>query len=173
MRVAIFGGSFDPPHIGHEKLIKQALTAGVVEEVWLMPAFISPGKQAVASAQDRLVLCRLFVKSLGEKVRVADLEIKRGGESYTLETVRLLKAKFDQKHQFYWLVGTDLVGDLHRWEKAEGLFKEIEFLVFPRTALSSSAIRARIKKQLSITGLVPQEIENYIKKHRLYQKIVK
>ncbi len=167
MRIGIFGGSFDPPHEGHLTLIKQVLASRVVEEIWLMPTFISPWKKASASPEDRLAFCKLLTKDLPiGQVKTSDLEIKRGGKSYTVDTVRELKKKFN--HQFYWIIGSDLVKDLPKWHKAEELYREIEFLVFPRTNISSTAIREKIKKRQPLNGLVPKKIEQYVKKHKPY-----
>lgn len=168
MRIGIFGGSFDPPHEGHLNLIKQVMLSKVVDEIWLMPTFISPWKNEAASAEDRSAMCELLTKDLplGWQVKVSDLEIKRRGKSYTIDTVRGLKKKFN--HQFYWLIGSDLVKDLPKWHKAEELYREIEFLVFPRTKISSTKIREKIKKGQPLNGLVPKNIEQYIKKHKPY-----
>lgn len=165
LKIAIFGGSFDPPHLGHCQLVSQVLASGVVDEIWLMPAFISPLKNSVAPAADRLAMCRFLER---EKIKVSDLEIKRGGKSYTLVTTGELKKRF-KTYKFYWLIGTDLLGQLDKWYKFQELLKEIEFLVFPRKInISSSKIRERVKKGQSVADLVPKEAEEYIRKHKLY-----
>lgn len=167
MRVAIFGGSFDPPHTGHLTLVKQVLAAGLVDEIWLMPTYISPGKRANASAQDRLAMCRLLAKLVNKQVKVSNLETQRKGESYTVDTVGELKKRF-KSLKFYWLIGSDLVRQLSQWERQNQLLKEIEFIVFPKTGVSSTLIRERIRKKQTVTDLVPRKVEEYIKKHRLY-----
>ncbi|MBI4999470.1 nicotinate (nicotinamide) nucleotide adenylyltransferase [Candidatus Gottesmanbacteria bacterium] len=164
-KIAIFGGSFDPPHLGHQRLLSQVLASGVVEEIWLMPAFVSPWKRQLAMAKDRLGMCKLLV---GKGIKVSDLEIKRQGKSYTIDTVRELKKRFPDD-KFYWLIGSDMVKDLNKWHKADQLFREIEFLVFPRTKTSSTDVRERVKRGLPISGLVQKEIEKYIKEGELYR----
>ena len=100
-------------------------------------------------------------------IRVLDLEIKRGGKSYTIETVRKLKKLYPKNH-FFFLIGSDWVVNLDKWYKIDELYKEIEFISLPRTEISSSIIREKIKNGQSIKDLVPDEIEEYIKKHKLY-----
>lgn len=169
LRVAVFGGAFDPPHLGHRQFIKQVLSAEVVDQVWLMPNFESTWKKIVVKAKDRLRMCQILAAEFkGKVVRISSLEIEMAGQSYTLATVRELKRRYP-KIKFYWLIGSELVATLPKWEKAEGLLKEIEFLVFPRGEISSSEIRERIKKGLSISKMVPQKIADYMKIHKLYQ----
>ncbi len=162
-RIGIFGGSFDPPHLGHLSLIRKALESHLVDEVWLVPNFTNPWRKAIASARDRLKMCQLLVE---DKIRVCDLEIKRRGKSYTIETVLELKKRYP--YQFFWLIGQDLISDLERFHQAEKLFREVIFLVFPRTTVSSSEIRRKIKKGESISDLVTKKVENYIREKKLY-----
>lgn len=163
--VAIFGGSFDPPHLGHLGVIKKVLASGLVDEVWLIPNFSHSWKKTIASPDDRLKMCQLLKDS---KVKTCDIEIRRGGKSYTIETVRILKKKYPD-HYFYWLLGKDLLKELSKWKDPEALKKEIEFIAFPETKISSTLIRERIKKNLPITRMVPKKVAEYIKTHKLYQ----
>ena len=164
--IAIFGGSFDPPHLGHAQVIKKVLASGLVDQVWLMPNFSHPWKKAEASVEERLAMCRILAVSK-TPIRVCDLEIKRKRKSYTIDTVRELKKKYPGI-KFYWVVGKDLLEELPRWQDPEALKKEIEFIAFPKTNVSSTMIRERIKKGLSIAGLVPPQIEDHIRKNKLY-----
>ncbi|MBI5465290.1 nicotinate (nicotinamide) nucleotide adenylyltransferase [Candidatus Gottesmanbacteria bacterium] len=162
--IAIFGGSFDPPHLGHVSLIKKILKAGLVDEIWLVPNFSHKWKKIIASPNNRFKMCQLLIKN---KTKVCDIEIKREGKSYAIDTIRELKREYPG-YQFYWLAGKDLLRELPKWKDPEALKKEIEFIAFPKTNVSSSKIRERIKKGLSITGLVPKKVEEYIRKHKLY-----
>lgn len=172
-RVAVLGGAFDPPHLGHFGLAKTALKTGLVDQVWLMPNFSHPWREAIAPAKDRLAMCKLLVNPPSpapgglRRARVSDLEIKRRGKSYTIDTVRELKRKFPD-YVFFWLMGSDRLIDLKKWKVIERLLKEIKFIVLPKTTVSSTKIRERIKKGLSISGLVPKKVEEYIRKHNLY-----
>ncbi|TSC53920.1 MAG: nicotinate-nucleotide adenylyltransferase [Microgenomates group bacterium LiPW_16] len=162
--IAIFGGSFDPPHVGHITLIKQVFASSVVDEVWLVPNFSHNWKKTIASPDHRFKMCQLLKN---DKVKACDIEVRRGGKSYAIDTVRELKKKYPD-YQFYWLAGKDLLKELPKWKDPEALKKEIEFIAFPKTNISSTMIRERIKKGLPITGLVPKKVEEYIKEYKLY-----
>lgn len=162
--VAVLGGTFDPPHFGHLWLAKTTLATGLVDEVWLMPNFSHPWREPIAKAQDRLAMCQ-FLEN--KKIRASKIEIKRKGKSYTIDTVRELKIRYH--YDFFWLMGSDRLIDLNKWKRTRELLKETEFIVFPRMIkISSSKIRERVKKGQSISDLVPKEVEEYIRKHKLY-----
>jgi len=166
LKVGILGSLFDPPHRGHLFLARTALKTAVIDEVWLMPNYSHPWREAKESAQDRLAMCRLLVKN-EQQIKVSEMEITRQGKSYTIDTVRQLKKQYPNYH-FYWIMGNDRLIDLNKWKNIKQLLKEIEFIVLPKIKISSTMIRGRLKNQLSIIDLVPKEIEGYIKKHRLY-----
>ncbi len=113
-------------------------------------------------------MCRILSEVISPKVKVSDLEIKRGGVSFTLATVRELKKNFPQD-EFFWVIGSDILPDVPTWENCQGLTEEIPFLVFPRTKVSSTEIREKVEKGQPIKDLVPEEIGSYIKKQNLYQ----
>lgn len=187
MKIAILGGRFDPPHIGHHLIASQVL--GIrpdIDKILLVPAFRHNWKPIVASPQDRIEM----LKSLtGDKIEISDIEIKRGGISYMIDTIKALKKETGAK--IFLIIGSDIIPEFYKWEKPKELVKEATFLVFPRdpyelphklpegfeliespdllvTNLSSSAIRHRIKQKKSIKYLVPGEVERYIKKNKLY-----
>src|ERR1700687_1548173 len=94
MQIALFGGKFDPPHLGHIHISKYILQAGLgIDAVWFVPANTHPWRPIVASAQDRLEMAQLLVKGSDSGYRgvtVSDIDIKRGGDTYTIDTVREL-----------------------------------------------------------------------------------
>ena len=187
MNIAILGGRFDPPHWGHYWIAQQVLERGPqIDKIWLMPAYKHPWKECLVEACDRLTMVKFLE---GKGIEVSSIEIERAGTSYTIETIKFLKNDY-QEHHFYWIVGSDAISDFFRWRQAQKLSQLIPFLVFPRsgypikilpfgmkkingdspieTNLSSTHIRDRIQKGLSIRGLVPEEVEKYIKEKRLY-----
>lgn len=189
MNIAILGGRFDPPHWGHFWIARQILEKGpAINQVWLMPVYAHAWKATVADPVDRLNMVR-FLETEG--VKTSSLEIERGGMSYTVETIKYLKENY-QEHKFYWVVGSDALSDFSRWRQAAKLAYLLPFLVFPRsgypikvlpfgmkkingveiiqTNLSSTHIRDRLQKGLSIYGLVPPEVEAYIKQKHLYSQ---
>ena len=187
MMIGILGGSFDPPHIGHYFVIQQVLElCPEIDKILLVPAYQHQWKPAFASVEARKNMLKCFVRN---RVEISDVEIRRKGISYTIDTIKELKAQ--TKAQLYWIVGSDIVYEFERWERKDELIKEAHFLVFPRdpyhlpkklpkgfeciqdkylitTNISSTAIRQRIKMGKSIEGLVPREVEKYIIKNKLY-----
>jgi nicotinate-nucleotide adenylyltransferase len=124
-------------------------------------------------------------------MEISDIEIKRGGISYSIDTVKAIKNQ--TKAEIFWIIGSDIVSEFHRWKKVDDLLKLATFLVFPRdphvlpktlpqgfeiisspkllvTNFSSTAIREKIKNGESIKYLVPEIVEKYIKEHKLYAK---
>lgn len=188
MNIAILGGRFDPPHFGHLWVARQVLERGPnISEVWLMPAFVHPWKSSFADSKDRLAMAGFFAD---ERIKVSSVEIEKGGTSYTIETVDLLRQGYPN-NTFYWVVGSDAISDFSKWRSSQKLALRIPFLVFPRggypvkllpvgmklingegvvqTNLSSTHIRDRIKNNLSIAGFVASEVEEFIKKKNLYK----
>jgi len=128
----------------------------------------------------------------GGKSRACDIEFKKGGVSYTIDTVLALKNKFP-RHRFFWIVGSDTIKnkEYKKWKDWQDLLKEIEFLAVPRENfdikksdlpfnfqlvnikpiknISSTLIREKIKKGESLRGLVVTEIEDYIARNQLYR----
>lgn len=187
MKIAVLGGSFDPPHLGHYLVTRQILEVMPdIDKILLMPAFKHQWKPIQASVKDRMQM----LKSLtNKKIEISEIEIQRQGVSYTIDTVKEIKKTTDAF--IYWVVGSDILTEFDRWEKTDELVALTTFLVFPRdpyhipenvpkgfevlkdkslvtTNISSTAIRQRIKEKKSISYLVPNEVEEFIKKNKLY-----
>ena len=144
-RVGIFGGSFSPPHLGHFHAAQTFLEAEKLDHLYIIPAFISPGKQSTAvSAEDRLEMCRLAFASLPH-TEVLDIEILRGGNSYTADTLASL---YREGEQLVVLCGTDTALALDRWYRPDLLFSYGEFVLMPRTADTELALHLKEKNQL-------------------------
>ncbi len=187
MKIAILGGRFDPIHTGHVLIARQVLELRPeIDKVIFVPAFEHQWKPIVASPKDRIAM----VKSvLEDRMEVTDIEIKRKGISYSIDTIKVLKKETGS--QVYWVVGSDIVAEFGRWKNSEELIREATFLVFPRdpydlptdlpkgfelisdpnllvTSFSGTAIRNRVKSGRSIKYLVPPEVEKYIIENKLY-----
>lgn len=190
MNIAILGGRFDPPHFGHLWVARQVLERGPeINEVWLMPTYNHPWKKSYADSKDRLHMLKHFED---EKIKTSSLEVEKGGTSYTIETVDLLKTQ-NPNTTFYWVVGSDAISDFSKWRASQKLALHIPFLVFPRsgypvklvpvgmklingedlvqTNLSSTHIRQRVKENKTIKGFVHPEVEAFIKQRNLYKEI--
>lgn len=187
MKIAVLGGRFDPIHTGHILIARQVLELmPEIDKVLFVPAYQHQWKSTVASSKHRIAMIQ---KVLEDKMEVSDIEIKRGGVSYSIDTIKALKKETEA--QIYWIVGSDILPEFHRWERTEELVKEATFLVFPRdpydlptnlpkgfelisspnllvTSFSGTSIRQRVKKGKSIKYLVPKSVERYIKENNLY-----
>jgi nicotinate-nucleotide adenylyltransferase len=188
-RIGLFGGSFDPVHLGHLLVAQAACEEFKLDRLFFIPAAQSPLKpeQVPAPAELRLRMLRLALA--GEtKCEVDDQEIRRGGPSYTIETVRAYHQRYPKATLFY-IIGADHVPLLPKWRAANELAALVEFLVVPRPgdppvsakppfriqnlvgipfAVSSSQIRARVKAGQPIQHLVPAAVAETIGNSGLY-----
>jgi nicotinate-nucleotide adenylyltransferase len=196
--VGILGGTFNPPHVGHLVMVLEALDQLDLDRVLLMPVAQPPHKEALSDpgADVRLELCRLAVAG-EDRVEVSDLEIERGGASYTVDTLRALHER-DPEHALTFIVGGDMAYSLPSWREPEavlelarlavaerdGLRREdiaerleplhegdrVVFFDMPRIDLSSSAIRARVAAGRPIRYLVPDPVVDVIRARSLYRQ---
>jgi nicotinate-nucleotide adenylyltransferase len=189
MRLGIFGGSFDPIHLGHLLVAQAAREELALTRLFLVPAAESPFKpgRQLTPPPERLRLLRLALA--GQPwCEVDDQEIRRGGVSYTIDTLRDYARRFPGSQIFY-LIGADHVSKLPQWREAHELARLTEFVVIPRPgeatvpfpppfrgralagfpfAVSSSQIRARVTAGQPIGHLVPASIAEAIGNNRLY-----
>ncbi|MDL1872552.1 nicotinate-nicotinamide nucleotide adenylyltransferase [Deltaproteobacteria bacterium PRO3] len=173
MRVALLGGSFDPPHRAHVQVIEHLLQSGRFDEVWVFPSPQNPLKPASAPFEDRLAMCRLAFEGLDPRVRVKDDEGTLSG--YTIDLIRHLKQHYP-KAEFTFVGGSDLKDELPRWKEIEALKKILHFEFLPRPpdpaspfdAISATEVRGKIKKGLPVGDQVPKSVLAYIKNRGLY-----
>jgi nicotinate-nucleotide adenylyltransferase len=180
MRVALYGGSFNPPHVAHQLLALYVLETAPVDELWLIPAFRHALGKPLAPFEDRLAMCERASAPLGERVRVSDIERVIGGESRTLHTVRRLRQLFPA-HAFSLVIGADLVPEVPSWLGGAELQATVPFIIVgrggvaapgggvPMPELSSTAVREALAARRSVQGLVPRTVLDYIFQRRLYQ----
>ena len=119
-RVGIFGGTFNPPHIGHIEAARAFVKGAELDELIIMPAFIPPHKEytSTVSCEDRLAMCKLAFADV-DLATVSDLEISRGGKSYTYLTLEELKR---DDVDLYFLCGTDMILTLGNWKNPDIIF---------------------------------------------------
>jgi nicotinate-nucleotide adenylyltransferase len=179
MRVAFFGGSFNPPHVAHQLVALYVLETAAVDELWLVPCFQHPFDKALAPYPHRLRMCELAAVALGPRVRVSDIEGRLGGDSRTLVTLNALRAEFPQ-HEFSLVVGADIEPELPSWYGAEELLRTFPRIVVGRGGfaggeglampeLSSTEVRAPLASGDTVGALLPSSVESYIRDHRLYR----
>ena len=188
-RIGLFGGSFDPVHLGHVLVAQAAREELELTRLFFIPAARSPFKSESAAAppRDRLRLLRLALAGQAW-CEIDEQEISRGGVSYTIDTVRDYARRFPEADLFY-LIGADHAAKLGQWRDAEELARTVEFVVIPRPGqadvavanpfrarrlagfpldVSSSQIRSRVKAGLPVEHLVPAGVAEAIRNNRLY-----
>ncbi|MBI4567187.1 MAG: nicotinate (nicotinamide) nucleotide adenylyltransferase [Planctomycetes bacterium] len=130
-RLCVFGGTFDPIHNGHLIIARLALERFAVDRMLFVPAGTPPHKKTDgAGAADRLAMTRLATAG-SSGFETWDEEVRRGGESYAIDTVRALRAA-NPADEICWLIGADSLAELPRWRSAEELLAECRFLTYPR-----------------------------------------
>lgn len=134
-KVALMGGSFSPPHIGHIQFAEAILKSLVVDEVWISPCNNSLYGKSLANGEDRIEMCKLAIGKR-ENIKVCDWEIKNktSGETYKLIDQFLAEPDF-KDYQFYFAIGMDNAYKTHKWLKWEYIEKTIPFLVLPRKGI--------------------------------------
>jgi len=182
--VALLGGSFDPPHLGHVTLAQWALRSGEVDEVWLVPCRCHPFGKELAPWEDRVAMSQLAIDTLGDRVRVEPIEAHLGPPdkpSHTIDTVRALSARHPGV-QFRLLGGSDIAEQIHQWREAENLMALAPPLFAQRPGheregvpeaadllrISSTDVRSRLRAREPIGGLVPSSVEAHIAERGLY-----
>ena len=136
MKIAILGGSFNPPHICHVFLLQYILATTDVDRVWLVPCYQHAFGKTLAPFDQRLAMCRLAVASLrADAVDVLSLERDRQGTRWTIDTVRDLRRLYPDD-EFFWVIGSDVLPELPYWKEFDALQSMITFLVMPRTRTS-------------------------------------
>jgi nicotinate-nucleotide adenylyltransferase len=179
MRVAIFGGSFNPPHLAHQMAALYVLETAAVDELWIVPAFQHPFGKALAPFAHRLKMCELAAAALGPRVKVSAVERDLGVESRTLRTVRRLEQDFPG-HAFSLVIGADPLAELPSWMDSAELQRSVPMLVVGRAGfetgegrlalprVSSTEVRAALAAGRPVDGLVPRAVLDYIREHDLY-----
>jgi nicotinate-nucleotide adenylyltransferase len=189
MKIGLFGGSFDPVHLGHLLAAQAACEELGLDRLFFIPAAQSPfkpGRTPTAQAE-RLRLLRLALAGKCH-YELDEQEIRRGGVSYTIDTVREYRKRFPDAELFA-LIGADSVAGLPQWREAGELARLVEFAVVPRPGggepvfappfrgrvlkgyplgVSASQIRERVKAGLAIDHLVPAAVAEAIGNYRLY-----
>lgn len=188
-RLCLFGGSFDPVHLGHTALAAAAWHRCNLKKLIFVPAWRSPHKQdddAPAPAAHRLAMLRLALAS-ASWAEVSPWEIDRGGPSYSWQTADHFASEAGADVDLCWLLGADQWAKLHTWAHPEKLAALLTFLVFPRGEVpiaprsgvrhetidfrhpaSSTVVRAAARAGQPLDGLVSPAVAAYIRKHRLY-----
>lgn len=179
MRIAFFGGSFNPPHYGHFLVASWALCGGFVDRVWMVPCYRHAFGKDLASYEDRIRMCELGTSAFAGRIEVSRIEEELGGPSYTIDVIEQL-VQLHPKDQFFLLVGTDILHEKDQWKEFERLVELAPLLVAPRGGfhpqeggfhipeVASSQIRKKLSLREDISSILPPPILNYIYTHQLY-----
>ena len=199
MRVGIYGGTFSPVHNGHVAAAKAFMEQMWLDILYVIPTGVTPHKdmKGDATAADRLEMCRLAFEGV-EGVIVSDLEMRREGKSYTVDTLREL---YDPEGRLFLLLGTDMLMTLDQWREPDEIFrlcypvyvrrendgeldqaivekiasyqkkygKVVRRIVTPAIELSSTDVRAAVAEGFPIEGAVPSAVAAYIRDRDLYR----
>ncbi|MFH1378870.1 MAG: nicotinate-nucleotide adenylyltransferase [bacterium] len=187
-KIGIFGGSFDPVHNGHMQLARAAAAELNLDRIVFLPARIPPHKNKLyAGVNQRLAMLRM---AAGKKTtyRISTYELKRKKTTFTRQSVKHFK-NYYKNSKIYFLIGGDSLAEMGSWAGGYGLLNTCQFVAGLRPGstirkkrrknivvlrksmpnISATGIRKLIKKKKSIAGLVPSNVNSYIKKHKLYE----
>ncbi|SFD55710.1 nicotinate-nucleotide adenylyltransferase [Paenibacillus catalpae] len=193
-RIGIMGGTFDPVHVGHLIAAEAAREGCGLDEVWFIPTYNPPLKDNQPSVSSELRL-QMVQEALGGNpaFKAVDIELKRGGMSYSIDTVLELKKRYPDA-SFSYIIGSDRINDLPKWHRIEELAELIAFIgleregtaaqlgqlpefirqrvtmaAMPPIGISSTDIRSRVRSGRSIAYLVPDTVHQFIKRRGLYE----
>jgi nicotinate-nucleotide adenylyltransferase len=180
MRVAIYGGSFNPPHLAHQLAITCVLATARVDELWMVPTYKHPFDKQLAPFADRARMCELAAAPF-QRVRVSRIEEELGGDSFTLRTIKTLRARHPD-HRWAVVIGADLLAERERWHGWPELKELVEFVVVGRQgatatgavelpAISSTLVRERLACGESVEPWLAAGVRDYIAARGLYRGV--
>lgn len=198
MKIAILGGSFDPPHLGHFSIALQVQELLHMDQVWLLPAHNHPFQRDLSDVEKRYAMTS-FLET--DRIKVSNYEIKHNPTSYTIDTLNGLKSQRPD-NEFYWITGSDQLEHFQKYKGWQDIINKHNLIIFPRewmlphveetvkeklllktipenvivlqskqlilSNISSTRIRERVKAKLPIRYFVPEKVAAYITKHKLY-----
>ena len=191
-KICLFGGTFDPPHIGHLLVAQTIFEAENFDKIVFIPTFNTPEKENVTNIKDRLAMLTMAVTS-NPNFEICDMEIKRGGISYSIDTIKEYKEEFKlSSDEIFYLIGSDSLQNFHKWKDGDiilnncrvivalrpgfkpsdisnWILRKVRFASIPRFEISSSTIRHRWKDDKTIRYMVTQPVWEYINDHGMYQ----
>jgi len=188
-KVGIFGGTFDPIHHGHLITAQSVREIRKLDKIIFIPAYISPHKSEVktSSAENRLNMIKLAIEGI-RFFEYSDIEIRKGGVSFTVDTLRELKNIYEELE---FIIGYDNIFKFHSWKNPDEIIELAKIIVLKRKSshppefkdkyynravfvqtrgieISATDLRERVKKGLPINFLVPPKVLEYIYNHKLY-----
>ena len=186
MHIMLFGGSFDPPHRGHQQIARFVIGNNIADQLWYVPCNQHPFAKQLTPGIHRLAMLHLLTN---KNCLINNYELKQNTVSYSVDTLKYFQGKFPI-YQFSWLIGSDQLPSFPKWKEYQKLLKKWKVYVYPRNQYPmdnilndmiaianapniegiSSQIRELIRNHQSITNLVDPMVEKYIYQHHLYKK---
>ncbi len=180
-RVALLGGSFNPPHVAHLMVAQWALATQPVDEVWLLPSYLHPFGKALAPFDERVRMCELAVRAL-RGAFVCGAEAELAGDPLVGKTARTLEhlAGKHPTHRFALVVGADVLPDTGKWYRWDRVRELAGLIVVGREgyppvegapsfpAISSTEVRERLAGGQDVSGLVPRRVLAFVRERGLY-----
>jgi len=193
-RIVVFGGTFDPVHIGHLIVAEEVLESSGADRILFIPARQPPHKPArpITPGRHRLAMVELAIRN-NKRFETSDIELRRRGRSYTIDSLRALRRKFGSETELTLVVGADQILEFETWKdyrriaaeyplilttragyarslkRGRPYLKDARILVVPDIGISATEIRDRVRRGRSIRYLVPAAVERYIRTQRLYR----
>ena len=191
MKICLFGGTFDPPHIGHLLIAQTVYEAENFDKILFIPAYAPPHKNNVTPMKHRIEMVKIAISD-NPNFEYSDVDIVRKGISYTIDSIVDIKRKYELTNdEIYYLIGSDSLIDFKNWKDSKEILDEcivivairpgfrpsdiphwilqkVHFANIPRFELSSSKIRSRWVKDLTIRYMVTLPIWEYINENNLY-----
>lgn len=190
MKIGILGGSFDPLHKGHLTLARESEKQFHLDKILFVPALLPPHKEGDSDLTPAPLRARMIELAIqGEATwELSDIELRRPGVSYTVETLRELRRDYPAPHQLFFIAGADSFLDLTRWKDPEEIVRLSEWIVAPRPSfplppklpdrfyllnippmeISASELRERIERGDDISRWVPEKVRDYLQRMNLY-----
>lgn len=180
MEVALLGGSFNPPHVGHLLAAHFVRATQPVDEVWLMPSFRHPFGKELTPFEHRVAMCERVAGDAAGWLKVSQVEREVGGEGRTVDTLGFLKDRHPD-HAYTLIIGSDILRDLPKWKDFARIQQLAKVLVLhragypapeafgpPLVEVSSTEVRDRLSRGELPTDLVPRAVLAYAREHGLY-----
>lgn len=157
-KIAIFGGTFNPFHIGHYEILSNLSALDFIDRVFIMPDKIPPHKSCdyLASNEDRIEMCRIVCKDF-IKAELCLIEFEREGKSYSFDTVKALKSIYPDD-DLYFVIGGDMLETLDKWYRWDELIQVVSFIAFPRKQQKNFILDVERMKNLG-ADIIPLDIQ--------------
>ncbi|MBI4211686.1 MAG: nicotinate-nicotinamide nucleotide adenylyltransferase [Deltaproteobacteria bacterium] len=171
-RIAIYGGAFDPPHIGHVATCDWILRENLADQIWVIPCFLHPFGKPLSRFEDRLSMCEAAFPS--KKIVVSHVEQELGGVSYTLRTLQHLQATHPNI-EFSLILGEDNKDKASIWKHFDTIQKLASIIWIPRGThssipnVSSSVVRQAVKRRWPFASMIPRAVAEHIIRFGLYR----